>query len=78
VDWKAFRQLREIALERFCERVLQELDAISRDVSRTQHERYVSVFGLLQDRDDELGRAFNNPRRSQMILNGRSRRPRFA
>ncbi len=66
-DWKIFRELRELALERFCKRVLEELEGLCRDASRSHHERYLDIFQLLQDRDDELAHAFNDPRRSRMI-----------
>jgi hypothetical protein len=38
-DWKAFRELQQVALERFCERVLEEVQTILRDGSRSHHER---------------------------------------
>jgi hypothetical protein len=66
-DWKVFRELRQIALERFCKRTLEEIQSIVRDGSRTHHERYLAVFRLLRRRDDELAHAFNDPRRSRVI-----------
>ena len=66
-DWKAFRELQPIALERFCKRTLAEVQAILADGSRTHHERYLDVFRLLRNRDDKLAHAFNDPRRSRMI-----------
>ena len=66
-DWKVFRKLREPALERYCERVLDEVDRISSDASLSHHERYLDVFQLLGDRNEMLARAFDNPRRSQML-----------
>jgi hypothetical protein len=66
-DWKVFRELRRIALERFCERTLEEVHTILRDRSRTHHERYLAVFRLLRQRDEELAKAFNDPRRGRMI-----------
>jgi hypothetical protein len=66
-DWKLFRELRELALERFCKRVLDELPPRTQDSSRTYHERYVDVFRLLKERDRELAHAFDDPRRSRMI-----------
>ncbi len=65
-DWKIFRKVREPALERYCERVLHELDRISSDVSRSHHERYLDVFQFLRDRDELLVRAFDAPSRSRM------------
>lgn len=66
-DWKVFRGLQHIALERFCKRTLEEVHKIVRDGSRTHHERYLDVFRLLRRRDEELANAFNDPRRSRMI-----------
>jgi hypothetical protein len=66
-DWRVFRELREVALDRFCKRVLDEVERLRRDASRSHHERYLDVFRLLRDRDEELARAFNDPRRSRMV-----------
>jgi len=66
-DWKAFRQLRELALERFCERVLADVGRIAADAKRTSHARYLAVYELIQKRDDQIARAFNNPRRSVAV-----------
>jgi hypothetical protein len=67
-DWKVFRELREVALQRFCQRVLEEVVALTQDGSRSQHERYLAVFRLIQERDEQLAHAFNNPARSRMLV----------
>jgi hypothetical protein len=67
-DRKVFRELRELALEWFCKRVLEELEPLRRDTSRSHHERYLDVFRFLQARDEEFAHAFNDPRRSRMII----------
>jgi hypothetical protein len=66
-DWKVFRELRQQALERFCRRVLEEVQIILKNGSGKYHERYLKVYRLLRARDDELADAFNDPRRSRMI-----------
>lgn len=67
-DWKIFRALREVALERFCNRVLAEVEALCRDPSRSHHKRYLDLCRLLRERDKELAYSFDDPRRSAMIL----------
>jgi hypothetical protein len=67
-DWKLFRQLGELALQRFCQRVLIEVEQISSDPARSFHDRYLRVYQLLQRRDHELGKAFNDPRRSTAMM----------
>lgn len=63
-DWKVFRKLQDGALERFCERVLAEIGRVASDPGKSHHQRYLEICRLLDRRDDELARAFNNPRRS--------------
>ena len=67
-DWRILRKLREVALERFCERVICELREMTADVPPSYHQRYLDVFKLIDKRDDELASAFNNPRRSAAFL----------
>ena len=67
-DWKAFRKLREAALERFCEQVFSEIRLIASDRNKTAHARYLFVYELIHERDDQIARAFNNPRRSAAVL----------
>jgi hypothetical protein len=68
LDWKVFRELQRHALERFCKRALEEVQTILRDGSRSHHNRYLDVFRFLQTRDEELAHAFNDARRSRMII----------
>ena len=67
-DWKAFRKLREVELERFCERVLGEIGSIASNGTASHHDRYLEIFRLIDQRDEELARAFNAPRRSQAVM----------
>ncbi len=66
-DWKVFRELRVIALQRWCERVLGEVAGITGDDKKSWHERYLTVYRLIRDRDEALAAMFNNPRRSCAI-----------
>jgi hypothetical protein len=67
-DWKVFRQLRALTLDRFCQRVLAEVTQLAADADKSSHERYLAVFQLLQQRDEELADAFNDPRRSTALV----------
>ena len=67
-DWRTFRELQPIALERFCQRTLEEVQTLLRDPSPTHRERYRSVFQLLRKRDHEIASAFDDPRRSRMVV----------
>ena len=66
-DWKILRQLKPLALERFCQRVLAEVAHLAADTTKSAHERYLAIFELTRDRDKDLARAFNNLRRSTAL-----------
>lgn len=67
-DWRVLRELSPVALDRFCGRVLGELKSLVDDGARgTNHQRYLALFKLLHERDDELANAFNDMRRSRAI-----------
>jgi hypothetical protein len=67
-DWKRFRQLQPLALERFCQRVLEEVARLAADASRSSHKRYGEIYGLILERDEELALSFDNPRRSTAMI----------
>jgi hypothetical protein len=66
-DWKQFRSLREVALERLCDRTLQEIVRLAADASSGSHQRYLEIYELIQKRDREMARAFDDPRRSRVL-----------
>ena len=66
-DWRHFREIRVAALERLCEEILDEVEELTAKSSLTWHERYLAVFKRIQERDDDIARAFNNNARSRAI-----------
>ena len=66
-DWKIFRELSAVALDRFCERVLAEIARVSTEQGKSNHERYLTVFRLVHDRNKELAAAFDDSRRSTAV-----------
>jgi hypothetical protein len=67
-DWKLLRQLHSVALERFCQRVLVEIERIASKSAGSHHERYLKIYKLIHNRDKEMGHAFDNPRRSNAFI----------
>jgi hypothetical protein len=50
-DWKVLRRLHPHALDRFCERVLGEIDRVKNDNARSSHRRYLDIFEIVQRRE---------------------------
>jgi hypothetical protein len=67
-DWKLLRKLHPIALDRFCERVLSELtEVIADEKKKSNHQRFLAAFKLINERNDEIADAFDDMRRSTAI-----------
>lgn len=67
-DWKIFKELRNTALERFSQRILDETLAICGNSALSVHERYGELYRLIHQRDKEMARAFDGLSRSKVHL----------
>ncbi len=66
-DWKIFRELHKVALERLCEKILAEARAQIERPGKSTHEKYLSLYKLIQRRDRDIARGFNDFRRSTAL-----------
>jgi ABC-type dipeptide/oligopeptide/nickel transport system ATPase subunit len=62
-DWKRWRVLREVALERYCTKILDGLTRFQTGKD-TAHERYLKLWKYLRKHNRMIGIVFDNPRRS--------------
>ncbi len=62
-DWKQWRRLSADALERFCGRILEESAAFARH-GGSAHARYLELFRLLGERNEQMAAVFDDQRRS--------------
>jgi hypothetical protein len=67
-DWRIFRELHKVALERFCRRVLEEVERLNGDSSKSCHERYLAIYRYTREQDKDLAFAFNGMRRSTAVI----------
>jgi cell fate regulator YaaT (PSP1 superfamily) len=66
-DWKVLRAVKDAALNRLCERILGECRRVMDAGGLSAHQRYLKLFKLLHDRDDDIAMAFNDMRRSRAL-----------
>jgi hypothetical protein len=67
-DWKVFREVRQAALERLCNKILSEAKALNDDPIKSAHEKYLKLYELIQKRDADMARGFNDLRRSTAVM----------
>jgi len=66
-DWKRMRALKEPALNRECERVLNRVGRIAQGSPETAHERYLKLWQLMKREDRTIGLLFDENRRSTAL-----------
>jgi hypothetical protein len=66
-DWKALRRIHPLALERYRERVLAEIERVTHDSTESTHQRYLEIFKIIEQRDREMSNIFNDPKRSNAL-----------
>jgi hypothetical protein len=62
-DWKVWRRLHAVALERFCQKTLRDAAKLESG-DGTSHERYIKLYQLVKRRDKKVGEIFDGPSRS--------------
>ncbi len=67
-DWRVFKEIRAVALERLTHRILNECRAVCDDETLPAHDRYLKLYELIHKRDEEMQRAFDDFRRSTAIV----------
>ncbi len=66
-DWKVLRRVHRLALERYCERVLAEIERVIHNGAQSTHQRYLDVFKIIEQRDREMASIFDDPKRSNAL-----------
>ena len=66
-DWKLLRRTHPLALERYCERTLAEIELVTNNSAQSAHQRYLEIFKIIEQRDREIASIFNDPKRSNAL-----------
>jgi len=67
-DWRRFKEVHALLLERFSARILEELAKQINSKDGTAHDRYLRAFKLIEERNEEMAEAFDDYRRSTADL----------
>src|SRR5260370_39114946 len=66
-DWSLLSKLKPLAVDRLCERILNELKQIASDTRENHHQRYGKVFGRIHEQDKKLAYVFDGLSRSNAL-----------
>jgi len=66
-DWKVFRRLHTVAVERYCQRVIEEV-RVTTECTTDYHDCYLRLYQLIRERDKTMAITFDDPKRSNAFL----------
>ena len=66
-DWKVLRRVHPLARDRYCEEVLAEIERVTHNSAQSPHQRYLDIFKIIERRDREIARLFNDLKRSNAL-----------
>lgn len=64
-DWKVFKKVSPFALQRYCEKVMRDVEQIIQDKQGDSHERYLTMYKIIRDGDKKLAIMFDDFSRSK-------------
>lgn len=67
-DWNHYKELYDLALERFCQGVLADTQTVAQNEALSAHARYLTLYRLMRSRDKDLAMAFDGLRRRHASL----------
>ena len=67
-DWKHFKKIQAIALDRFCARILKELQQHCTATAGPNFERFETALSTAKDGSNDYKRAFTDLRRSTAFM----------
>jgi len=67
-DWRRFKETHARLLEMYCSRTLSDVAALAAGTEGSAHERYLKLYKLIERRDDDIAKAFNDFRRSTALM----------
>ncbi|HTV48761.1 MAG TPA: hypothetical protein VMG59_10000 [Phycisphaerae bacterium] len=67
-DWKLFRKLHEIVVERFYQRTISDIERLLLEKNGTSREQFWNAFELMNQRRKEASGLFDDFRRSTALI----------
>ena len=68
-DWKLLCQLKPVALDRLCSRILKKASAIAgNETEDSAYDRYIKLYRYINNSDKSLGRSFDQWKRSSAFF----------
>ena len=64
-DWKKFKRIKELALERFCAAAMSNFKEAMQKDDLSNHDTYLNLYKLVEDADKRLSQLFDGHSRSK-------------
>lgn len=66
-DWKIFKELRPLALDRYCKRVMDDVESTIHQSKKDSHTKYIEMYKTVKEGDKKLAHMFDGFSRSKAV-----------
>lgn len=67
-DWTVYKRIRDLAQDRYSQRVLDEAERIRQDATLSVQDRHAELSRMIRERDKEMYQIFDTLRCSSAVL----------
>ena len=67
-DWKIARELKQVALERMCSKIISQAEDICQKADISKHKSYLELYEHILESDKEIAFSFDDFKRSTAII----------
>lgn len=65
-DWEIFKKIRETALDRYCERALDNVEKTIWNSKESNHQRFLDLYALMNEADEKFSEIFDGHSQSKV------------
>jgi hypothetical protein len=67
-EWKKFKKLKELCLEKFSEDILFQVEKICKSSEFSAYDRYINLYKLIEKKDEEMVGTFDGLSRNKAFI----------
>lgn len=67
-DWKKLKSLKEINLQRACERILERIEKVAESRGGQSYKAYLEIWKIMEHEDTQISKMFDDLKRSTALF----------
>jgi len=67
-DWRKFKRVKEVALEKICGRLIDDVKEVIDGKNSSNHKKYIYMYELMENYDKRIAKIFDYNSRSKAMM----------